>query len=182
MDLTKTAKPVEDESCRTSHRTASMRPNYQKRSNYPKGMLCYKFNQAVGGKRRGRVHRSRWHAAMERQMYKQQIILNSVASPCKCKVKTKPVPNAPHTEDQIIELDDTPWGAKILGSDGVSLGLPLMGRQLNDQQQLETMSHLLLRQRNEAYKKPMCKIETKRWPYKAREGLLQTGRLTGSHT
>ena len=51
-----------------------------------------------------------------------------VALPCQCKAKTAIVPSAQLTTAELAKVDDTPFGAKVLRSCDVTLGLPLASR------------------------------------------------------
>jgi hypothetical protein len=54
-----------------------------------------------------------------------RLVAKLVALPCKCKAKTTIVPSLQLTCDQVQLLDSTPFGAKVVKDQDVTLGLPL---------------------------------------------------------
>ena len=54
------------------------------------------------------------------------LLCRLVALPCTCKAKTTVVPSVQLTCEQVALLDITPFGAKIVKAQDITLGLPLM--------------------------------------------------------
>ena len=58
----------------------------------------------------------------------QALLACIIASPCKCKCKTSLLTNKPFKTADILLLDMTPWGSKIIAETATMLGFILRGR------------------------------------------------------